>query len=328
MKSLYYANIVEEACARFHASFSSYKKLSSGYQNEVFEYEAEGSQFILRFSAPQRRKMEMLESELRFIRFLKENGVGVSVPIRSKDDAFIEKINVDGIDRYASVFQKAPGYPIEVNDPKEWNDVFFEKWGALLGKMHKLSKTYNIEETRQKWRSQQGDILNIGQYLPADLQDKYKNIMAAIQQLPINENLYGLIHNDFHQGNMFVDKGRITLFDFDDCAYNWFANDMAVAFYHAYWQSTSFHPEHTDFKRKFFVSFLKGYERFEKVDIELLNQVPVFLKLREVFLYALFSKHWNCKELQGWQKETMIQLRHSIKNDIPYAGITNFLELR
>ena len=42
---------------------------------------------------------------------------------------------------------------------------------------------------------------------------------------------YGLIHNDFNDGNFTVDydNGDITVFDFDDCCYFWFMYDLACA---------------------------------------------------------------------------------------------------
>jgi len=40
---------------------------------------------------------------------------------------------------------------------------------------------------------------------------------------------YGLVHCDVNPTNFYVNDGQITLFDFDDCAYNWFINDIAVA---------------------------------------------------------------------------------------------------
>ena len=50
-----------------------------------------------------------------------------------------------------------------------------------------------------------------------------------LDSLPKDDDCYGLIHADIHQGNFFVDENdNITIFDFDDCHYHWFAYDLAV----------------------------------------------------------------------------------------------------
>jgi Ser/Thr protein kinase RdoA (MazF antagonist) len=40
---------------------------------------------------------------------------------------------------------------------------------------------------------------------------------------------YGLVHGDLNPTNFHVNDNQITLFDFDDCAYKWFINDIAIA---------------------------------------------------------------------------------------------------
>ena len=44
---------------------------------------------------------------------------------------------------------------------------------------------------------------------------------------------YGLIRQESHGNNFLVDDvGQITLFDFDDCAYSWFSNDIAIVLFY------------------------------------------------------------------------------------------------
>ena len=50
---------------------------------------------------------------------------------------------------------------------------------------------------------------------------KYRQVVAYLRTLPQIVETYGLIHQDAHGSNFFVDEaGHITLFDFDDCAYS------------------------------------------------------------------------------------------------------------
>jgi hypothetical protein len=38
-----------------------------------------------------------------------------------------------------------------------------------------------------------------------------------------------LVHSDLNPTNFHVNDGQLTLFDFDDCTYNWLINEIAIA---------------------------------------------------------------------------------------------------
>lgn len=61
-------------------------------------------------------------------------------------------------------------------------------------------------------------------------QQKYDQL-DGLHALPKDADSYGLIHNDFNDGNFTVDydNDNITAFDFDDCCYFWFMYDIACA---------------------------------------------------------------------------------------------------
>lgn len=67
------------------------------------------------------------------------------------------------------------------------------------------------------------------------LLEKLQSLEDQIDSLPREDNAYGLIHNDFHPYNFMIDGDTITVFDFDDCIYGWYALDIAIAAAHAVW---------------------------------------------------------------------------------------------
>jgi Ser/Thr protein kinase RdoA (MazF antagonist) len=85
-----------------------------------------------------------------------------------------------------------------------------------------LSREYQLRQA--SWKRPEWDdpvMLEVEQYLPVEDQ-KIKNIYYElrdyIRALPRDNETYGLIHQDAHRGNFFVNQnGKITLFDFDDC---------------------------------------------------------------------------------------------------------------
>jgi Ser/Thr protein kinase RdoA (MazF antagonist) len=105
----------------------------------------------------------------------------------------------------------------------------FVEWGRLIGRMHKMTKSYVLRDPawkRQEWYEE--DQLNLNEYLDpekdAEVFAAAEKLFARIHALPKDVDSYGLCHTDLHGGNIFVDEnGNLKAFDFDDCQYSWFA---------------------------------------------------------------------------------------------------------
>jgi amicoumacin kinase len=292
--------------------------INDGFHNTVYSYD----NLIFRLTPSSRRKEVDIINELAFIKGLWENSVPVSLPIKSVRGKFVETV---GDHHFLVVFEKAKGTSIDVNNHDIWNKELFYHWGNLMGKMHKAGK--NIKINRPRWTLKHPDLLNLLPKISSEpIAEKYTQLLKHLVTFPLTPDLFGLIHNDFHQGNIFVNEGRLTVFDFDDSAYHWFAYDLATSFYHAYWQASSFTPEDIDFSREFWVHFLRGYQQEYSLSKELIQQIPIFLKIREIFLYTLFLEKWDMENLQNWQKYTLTNLKNNIESGKPYSDV-NFTEI-
>ncbi|MEH7273332.1 phosphotransferase enzyme family protein, partial [Neobacillus vireti] len=292
--------------------------INDGFHNTVYSY----GNLIFRVSPSSRRKQLDIINELAYIHGLWENGVPVSIPVKSVSKKLVETI---GEHHFVVAFEKAKGTSIDVTNRDLWNKELYYHWGNLMGKMHMAGKTIKVD--RPIWSENQPDLLNLLPKITSDLiAEKYKQLLNQLKKFPLTPNLFGLIHNDFHQGNIFVNKGRLTVFDFDDCAYHWYAYDLAAAFYHAYWQTSSFTPENTQFSSEFWEHFLRGYQQVHTLSKELIQQIPIFLKIREVFLYTLFLEKWNSDNLEDWQGYTLTHLKYNIESGKPYSDV-NFTEI-
>ncbi|MES9682371.1 hypothetical protein ABWK22_05490 [Gottfriedia acidiceleris] len=127
-----------------------------------------------------------------------------------------------------------------------------------------------------------------------------------------------------NNGVKIIVENKIFIIDFDDCAFNWFAQDFATAFYHAYWQQNCSNQMNEQFIENFMVNFFKGYKLENLLHNDLVKQIPIFLKLREIFLLHLFVQKWDMNRLEEWQKYTLVDLENKIKNDVPYADLIDF----
>lgn len=289
-------------------------RLSGGFQNDVFYLEKEKR--VQRISSKKKTR-EMVQQEIEWKDYLYQNGIAVPKP----------DMNLEISDeRVVTYFEFIDGEPIDVTNTGHWNLKRFEEFGKILGRIHSLSKGYKVETIhRPKWTAENPDVFDISKGLSREIREKYEHLLKELTAYKITPDTFGLIHNDFHQGNLIINReGTAYTIDFDDCSYNWFAQDIAVFFYHAYWQQGSFIGETETFCHEFLKHFLSGYQAKNTLDPVTIRQIPVFLKLREIFLYQLFLRTWDRNHLEEWQVYTLNDLEMKIKNDVPYAGIKDF----
>lgn len=289
-------------------------RLDGGFHNDVFHIENEGK--VVRISDISKTKTMVLQ-EIEWMNFLYEEGVAVPKPemtIESEE----ERVRV--------YFEFIKGDPIDVTNPFHWNEKIFGQLGRILGRMHALSKKFKVDAIhRSVWAVENPDIFAIRENLSPWIRENYDNLMHNLLPYEIKPETFGLIHNDFHQGNLIINhEDTLTTIDFDECSFNWYAQDVAVVFYHAYWQHNSYNGNVDTFPQTFLSHLFAGYKEENLLHKDLIEQIPIFLKLREIFLYQLFREKWDKNNLEDWQKFTLRDLEHKIKNKIPYAGIRDF----
>lgn len=286
--------------------------INDGFHNTVYT----DQNIIFRISDSSRRSLAELEAELQFIKVFRNYDLPVVKPLMSIYGNWIETINK----QYRIVaFEKSEGNPLDVADDTVWNAKLFYQWGNVIGKMHSAAK--HLKLSRPVWTSKKPDVLNLLPKIATErVKEQYIKLLTLLKNFDKNSDLFGLIHNDFHQGNLLVHEGRMNIFDFDDCAYHWFAYDIAVSYYHAYWQATAFTPENTEFSTVFWDNFLCGYKQARPIMKEMILQIPIFLKIREIFLYVLFLEKWDMNHLEDWQKYTLTELKQNIENGSPYSN--------
>ena len=171
------------------------------------------------------------------LNYLADGGAGVAKAILSENGKLVEAID-DGEDGQflATAFVKAQGD--NAHKMGLWDETLFVHYGRLLGRIHKLSKEY--QPANQNWKRatwNDPDALTVLSLLPAKetaVREQYNNLMTHLTQLPTGHENYGMIHQDAHASNFFVDANyNITLFDFDDCVFGHFIYDIAMVMFYA-----------------------------------------------------------------------------------------------
>jgi amicoumacin kinase len=326
IKDRYNDAILQEAMHRYGIQ-SDQIHLLDGFESYIYEFHRADGDFILRIGHSLRRRPSLIHAEVDWINYLAAGGVSVARAIQSQNDQLVEEID-DGMGGQflATAFVKARG-----QHPRRsgWTPALFETYGQLIGKMHSLTQRYtptNPDWRRPTWND--ADMEFVERFLPATeatTLQRYRDLRAHLDALPMQRDSYGLVHYDSHGGNLFIDDaGSITLFDFDDCCYSWFANDIAIVlFYNAIGEA-----DETAFTRLFMTHFLRGYRKVNQLDPRWLSEIPNFLKLREIELYSVIHRDFDVDNIaDAWCARYMHNRKHKIENDVPFLAF-DFESLR
>ncbi|MBD2869065.1 phosphotransferase enzyme family protein [Paenibacillus arenilitoris] len=315
IKLLFLDEHVLEGAARFGVS---QKDLSfiGGFQNFIYSYNREEVKYILRFTPSTLRKPEGLEAELEWIRYLAEEGMSVSEPICSVNGKDIERIPAKRLDFYVTAFRHAPGrkigYPECLGNP-----LLYEQCGRMTGKLHELAKRYKPLARRHTWEGNDY-LLRAREYLPTEhepILQALDELKEQLVRLPVTPDHFGLIHGDINVGNFTVDEsGKITLFDFDECQYSWYAEDIAIQLYYLLYV---FGEDSKSERKAQYEMFIKHFERGYSEEGRQLpagwkEQLALFLRLREIIVFVGMHRSWDLSQPDDWTRDFLRDSRMRI----------------
>lgn len=257
-----------------------------GFESFVYEAEIAGTAAILKVGHSDRRSHDLLVAEAEFTRFLADRDISVASAIESADRNLVEPID-DGEGGFfmATAWTKAQGDPI----PRLCEDLaFWEAHGELLGAIHAATVDYKpVHGDRPAWDD---DVfLEDSFHIPADdtraieIRD---TLLAEQRALPTPPDAYGLVHHDAHGGNAMWDGSTVTLFDFDDSGYLWFANDLAIVMYYGLLPF----DDPVAAAETIWPAFIDGYQRHHRLDKQWFELFPSFLAWRDVLLLSVIHR--------------------------------------
>lgn len=299
---------------------------SGGFESFIYRFNRDGAGYILRVGHSERRGEAYVRGEVDWLNYLAAGGAAVARADTSLGGNLVETIP-DGHGEHfvATVFHQARGVP-----PWEfgWSPGLYVTYGKLLGRMHALTTRYQPNDPqafRPAW--DHPTILDVEANLSAAdprALEKFRALEERCRKLPTGREAYGLIHFDAHAANFLVDtSGQITLFDFDDCNYNWFAYDLAIVLFNmVMWEK-----DKPAFTRAFLSKFFEGYRQEYRLDPAWLETIPMFMKMREIDLYGVIHRSFDVTNLTDpWVKGFMEGRKERIHGDAPFVDM-DFSEL-
>lgn len=280
--------------------------------NEMYRCQSNKGIFFVRITK-YKTYQEQLE-EVRWTNYLFNLGIGVTEIVPSINDSLIEKIMLDE-EKLAVLFQAASGIHLPRS---KWNKTVFRVLGQQMGKMHRVSKEYLKSETtvhiNHWYESEEYDFLK---YIPKEeksIREIAQDVVHHVKELSQDHSNYGLIHGDLCLENILVDSdSKLTMIDFQDCEKHFFVYDLAVPIYSALEYSFSGGENIRDYERSITKALIEGYKEENDLSSEMLMQLPLFLKLKELFEYNLMHMYWNSKELSEEQVRILNLYRSRIE---------------
>lgn len=250
--------------------------------NFLFVFEKAGKKYFLRFSDANEKAYSQIESEMRILEYLREQPIRVALPVKSLNGNLIECVDTNIGTYLAVVFEALPGKQLEIEDLEEGD---FHTWGSHLGHLHKIFKEMPAEyrSRRNSWQEQ---VDAVSEQLPdyetaaLDELNTIKNWAEGLAQS--NEN-FGLIHYDFELDNISWGEEEIGMLDFDDCMNNWYVADLAFALRDILKTSE-------DMENSYVKAFITGYQSETKLDQELVLEIPMFIRMHNLFTFASLLK--------------------------------------
>ncbi len=316
--------IVDRAAQSYGITKSQLNPLSGGHYSTVYEFSVGDRTRVLRIT-PVEISIDVTKGMIEWVDFLSTHGVPVSKLVFSVNHRLVEFIEEEKNWYSVIAFEKAKGVLAETLSRDRWNDELCQSIGRTIGKMHASSKKYKPSDgsiRRPDW-NMIGNCYN-AEHLDssqATVKEKNRGILDYVQTLPKDDDCYGLIHSDLHFANLYVDvnTNEVTIFDFDDCSYGWYAMDIAMALFDVAVLCNG--TDKKEFATGFMKNYLRGYLNENRMTVLWIKQLPYFLKLLEIGVYSQIYKNCDVNDYDSWCGKFMANRKHRIENDVPYINV-------
>lgn len=281
-----------------------YFRISS---NAIYPFEYEGKRRFLRFAPCVEKDKSNILGELDFIRYLKQRGYPVLRTVPSKNNRELLEVNTPWGEYYAVVFEGVAGVRLDQTD---YSYDMCKKHGKALGWLHKLSSEYKPGKVL-RWSYK--DVLSwvekaLSNFPDEDLARQETRLLNDFfSKLPINEQIYGMIHYDMELDNIFYDQltDMLNIIDFDDSMYHWYAMDIERVLANI--------AEEVSYKDYSLMRdcFINGYKEEFNISDEMLSYLPVFGRFADLYGYVRIL----IATKEGWDNEPnwMTNLRSHLK---------------
>lgn len=236
-------------------------------------YAKDGGVCFLRLAPTEEKAPTDVETELRFILWLREKGFPIMEPYAMKNGRLTDTVQTQWGEYAVSCFRAVPGRTLEDTDMDP--QIAFG-YGKTLGELHALAEKYPYAAERRSYTALLSEIRERleAHGAPQKAFSELEAVTEALDGLEQSPAVFGLIHYDFEQDNVLFDpqSGRFGVIDPDDSLRCWYALDVMRAI--------------DDLGEKETAAFLAGYRSVRTLTEEQMQTVPLLGRLVALQEYA------------------------------------------
>lgn len=231
-------------------------RLMTNSTNGIFRVDtADGKKHVLRISDPLGcLSLEEIRSEMMWLAALgQDTDLGVPKPLPTREGALVTTVEVAGVPeaRHCAVFSWVPGR--NLSDRLTPENVY--KLGELAAHLHEHAETFTPPEGfRVRKRDNVFPFANpefpyvepivlfdevYREYFPPRRRALYEKavewVQKAVDELYADETGLRVIHNDLHQWNVKVYRGKVYALDFENLMWGHPVQDVATTLFYVRW---------------------------------------------------------------------------------------------
>jgi len=282
-------------------------------ENKIYSFYKKNKKYIIKFDPPSsqyKNQLSETRAAMDFNYYLAENNINVSVPLKAINGELVISTQNNGEDYIITAFNWLNGETWSFDGS---NAKMCFNLGKIMGDIHRLAKDYKPKNEYDMLKNPFSCISESSFFEDLKIYPSvYKiaqELCGEIIALPKDRDSFGIIHNDCHQGNFHTDGEEISVFDFGDSMYGWFASDIASSLcFGLWWGRGGYKVE--DFVNVIIKNFLKGYLSANKLSDFWLSKIPMFMKYHHLGMDP--ERHGI-----GCNREEWI---YYIENDILFKG--------
>jgi Ser/Thr protein kinase RdoA (MazF antagonist) len=286
-------------------------RLVTNETNGIFRVDTpDGQKVILRVSDPKGcHALDEIRSEMMWLAALRrDTDLGVPQPLATRTGALVTTVETTGVPepRHCVVFSWLPGSDLADRFTPE-NAYRFGAFSALLHdhaasftpppgfRVRTLDRVFPYTDSSFPFVEPVVlfDAAN-QDLLPPQRRQVFQRatarVQAALDELYADETGLRVTHNDLHQWNVKVHRGKLYGFDFEDLAWGYPVQDVATTLYYI---------EGLDHKDELIEAFRRGYTSHSEWPERHPGQIATFMRGRNLMLvnYVLCAQDLDYRQM-------------------------------
>lgn len=256
--------------------------------------------YVFRLHKPGYHTREELEGELIWLDMLKkDSGLKIAGVIPGRDGEFIQELCFEdsGLKCYCSLLEFMPGNTLRGMQGEELL-YYMERIGEIAAILHNHVIAWPASAKLKRFCWDYEDLMGVdsrwGHFNEMKTLSPYQSEMYTgvselirfrLDRYGKSKDRYGLIHSDLNINNILVEKGSISVLDFDDCGFGWFLYDLSTSVLEY------FEDSEAGSLNRLIRAWLKGYEKQRKLTAADYEEIDTFVIFRKIVRVGWIATH-------------------------------------